>query len=71
MAIGYRLLPSSRSHCALDQIAWRKLEESIYGEPVYKRIQRRRRLAKVVASSSRALGRAAAIAAANFAGNSG
>jgi Zn-dependent peptidase ImmA (M78 family) len=29
----------------LDQIAWRKLEEAMYGEPVYKRIQRRRRLA--------------------------
>lgn len=30
---------------ALDRIAWRKLEESMYGEPVYKRVQRRRRLA--------------------------
>jgi len=30
---------------ALDHVAWRKLEESIYGEPVYKRILRRRRSA--------------------------
>ena len=30
---------------SLDRIPWRKLEESIYGEPVYKRILRRRRSA--------------------------
>jgi hypothetical protein len=30
---------------SLDHVAWRKLEESIFGEPVYKRILRRRRLA--------------------------